>query len=204
MRCRTDKIEFRAIHLHDILFAVISAPQPERAHKSHSQTIMQLDVRTAIVLYHPTAAAILLLRRSPTKKLFPNLITGIGGKVELDQGEGNDLAAAALREFGEETTIPPTLIANLRLRLSTILTRGDLQVILLWFTGRLTALPTDLSCTEGELEFHPLNDLPIAAMIPTASQSIPFILSLPDADTTVYNGYFDQAHRLYTNRPANA
>lgn len=165
---------------------------------------MQLDVRTAIILRHPTDAAILLLRRHPSKKLFPNLITGIGGKVEIDQGEGNDLTAAALREFGEETAIPSSLIAKLRLRLSTILTRGDLQVILLWFTGQLTTLPTDLSCTEGQLAFYPTDQLPLPVMIPTASQTIPFILALPDNDETVYNGYFDQAERLHTNRPANA
>lgn len=162
---------------------------------------MQLDVRTAIILRHPTERAVLLLRRSPTKKLFPNLITGIGGKVELDAGEGADLPAAALREFVEETAIPLALVTDLRLRLSTILTRHELQVILLWFTGRLTTLPTDLSCTEGQLEFHPLDQLPVPLMIPTASQTIPFVLALPEDDMTVYNGYFDHANRLFTNRP---
>ena len=165
---------------------------------------MQLDVRTAIILRHPTAAAVLLLRRSPTKKLFPNLITGIGGKVELAAGEGNDQHAAALREFGEETAIPLAFVTDLRLRLSTILTRDALQVILLWFTGCLTTLPTDLRCTEGQLEFYPVDQLPVSFMIPTASQTIPFILSLPADDTTIYNGYFDHTNRLFTNRPTLA
>ncbi len=159
----------------------------------------KLDIRTAIILRHPTENAVLLLRRSPTKKLFPDRITGIGGKVEIDEGEGNDLAAAAWREFTEETNIPETMATDVRLRLSTILTRGDLQVILLWYTGQLTALPPDLSCTEGDLAFYPLDQLPIPAMIPTASQTIPFILALPDTDETVYNGYFDDQDRLYTN-----
>jgi 8-oxo-dGTP pyrophosphatase MutT (NUDIX family) len=161
---------------------------------------MQLDVRTAIILRHPTEDAVLLLRRSPTKKLFPNLITGIGGKVELDLGEGNDLMAAAWREFIEETNIPPTLITDVRLRLSTIVSRGELQVLLLWFTGQLTALPPDLRCTEGQLEFHRVDQLPIHAMIPTAGQTIPLILALPPGDETVYNGYFDADNRLFTNR----
>lgn len=161
----------------------------------------QLDVRTAIILRHPTESSVLLLRRSSTKKLFPDRITGIGGKVELDEGEGNDLTAAAWREFLEETTIPDTTVIDVRLRLSTILTRGELQVILLWFTGQLTALPSDLSCTEGELAFYPLDQLPIHDMIPTASQTIPFILSLPPDDETIYNGYFDAQDRLCTNYP---
>lgn len=160
----------------------------------------KLDVRTAIILRHPTEAQVLLLRRSPTKKLFPNHITGIGGKVELDEGEGDDLTAAAWREFLEETCIPRSSISDVRLRLSTILTRGDLQVILLWYTGQLTTLPTDLSCTEGELAFYPLDQLPIHDMIPTASQTIPFILALPQDDKTVYNGYFNSRDQLFTNR----
>ena len=161
----------------------------------------KLDVRTAIVLGHPTENKVLLLRRSPTKKLFPDHITGIGGKVELNEGEGNDLTAAAWREFLEETKIPDTTVTDVRLRLSTILTRGELQVILLWFTGQLRALPPDLSCTEGELAFYPLDQLPIHDMIPTASQTIPFVLALPDDDRAIYNGYFDEQNRLFTNYP---
>jgi len=161
--------------------------------------VNRLDIRTAIILRHPTEPSALLLRRSATKTLFPNYITGIGGKVEIDEGEGNDLNAAAWREFTEETNIPHNIVKNVRLRLSTILTRGELQVILLWFTGQLTEVPLDLSCTEGALAFYPFDHLPIHDMIPTASQTIPFILSLPDTDTTVYNGYFDAQDRLYSN-----
>lgn len=160
---------------------------------------MQLDVRTALVLRHPTEPSVLLLRRSPTKKLFPNLITGIGGKVELTDGEGDDLVAAAWREFQEETLIPADLVANVRLRLSTIISRGDQQVLLLWLTGQLLDLPSDLSCTEGVLEFHPITKLPVDDMIPTARQAIPFILALSANDSIVYNGFLDQNGRLITN-----
>ena len=43
---------------------------------------MTLDVRT-ILLLRNSDGRVLLLRRAANKKLFPNLITGIGGKVEL-------------------------------------------------------------------------------------------------------------------------
>lgn len=161
---------------------------------------MQLDVRTALVLRHPTANAVLLLRRSATKKLFPNLITGIGGKVELSDGEGDDLLAAAWREFQEETKISPALVTDVRLRLSTIISRGDQQVLLLWLTGKLVALPADLRCTEGDLEFHPIDQLPLDAMIPTARQAIPFILALSADDNIVYNGFLDHSGQLITNQ----
>ncbi len=161
---------------------------------------MQLDVLTALVLCHPTEPSVLLLRRSATKKLFPNLITGIGGKVELSDGEGENLLGAAWREFHEETMIPGALVADVRLRLSTLVSRGERQVLLLWFTGQLTALPPDLTCTEGELAFYAIDQLPVDRMIPTARQAIPFILSLPQADNTVYNGCFDHHGYLFTNR----
>lgn len=161
---------------------------------------MQLDVRTAIILRHPTEPAVLLLRRSASKKLFPNLITGIGGKVELTAGEGDDLIGAAWREFQEETSIPADLVADVRLRLSTIISRGDQQVLLLWLTGQLLALPPDLSCTEGELEFHPINQLPVDEMIPTARQTIPFILALAADDPIVYNSCLERSGRLITNQ----
>ncbi len=161
----------------------------------------ELDVRTALILRHPTEEKALLLRRSPTKRLFPNLMTGVGGKVELEQGEGSDLAASMWREFTEETTIPAQLIEDARLRLSTIVSRGSLQVLLLWYTGRLLQLPNDLSCTEGQLEFHPVNNLPLDDMIPTARMAIPFILALPDHDETVYNGCLMDDGRLITNSP---
>src|ERR1051325_229163 len=66
---------------------------------------MKLDVRTILLLRHPDGRQVLLLCRSPEKKLFPNLMTGIGGAVELASGEGADLEAAVLRELEEETRI---------------------------------------------------------------------------------------------------
>lgn len=161
---------------------------------------INLDVRTAIILRHPTEPAVLLLRRSATKKLFPSLITGIGGKVELAQGEGDDLLGAAWREFQEETTIPAALVADVRLRLSTLISRGDQQVLLLWLTGQLLSLPPDLSCTEGELEFHAIDHLPLERMIPTARQAIPFVLALADDDRIVYNSCLHHDGRLITNQ----
>ena len=134
---------------------------------------MKLGVFTAIVLRHPSEDAALLLRRSAGKKRFPGLITGIGGQVELAQGEGEDLGASMLREFQEETKIPLEIVADVRCRLSTLITRGDLQVLLLWFTGQLTAMPDDLSCTEGELAFFDVNALPSEQMIPTARRAVP-------------------------------
>ena len=62
----------------------------------------KLDARTIVLLYNPDQTQVLLLRRSPEKALWPNLITGIGGKVEVILGEASDIRASLLREVAEE------------------------------------------------------------------------------------------------------
>ena len=162
---------------------------------------MQLDVRTILVLRHPDRRQILLLRRSPHKKLFPNLITGIGGAVELALGEAADLDAAVLRELEEETRIGRADISDLRLRLTTVLSRDSTEVLLLWYTANLSMIPSDFLCTEGELSFFAAADLPLDLMVPTAREAIPFVISLSDDDITTYSGVYDRkSFRLLANR----
>jgi 8-oxo-dGTP diphosphatase len=162
---------------------------------------MHLDVRTILVLRHPDGRQVLLLHRSTDKKLFPGLITGIGGAVELNMGEGANLEAAVLRELEEETRISRTDISDLRLRLTTVLNRDSATVLLLWYIGKLSLIPSDLSCTEGELSFFKAQDLPLESMIPTAREAIPFVISLSDDDAMTYSGIYEpKSFRLLTNR----
>jgi 8-oxo-dGTP pyrophosphatase MutT (NUDIX family) len=163
---------------------------------------MRLDVRTILILWHPDRGQVLLLRRSAEKRLFPNLLTGIGGAVELAAGEGADLESSVLRELEEETQITRTQIEDLRLRLTTLLSRDNAQVILLWYTARLRQAPSSLSCTEGRLAFFPAQDLPIDLMVPTAREAIGFVISLGDDDHTTYSGiYSGNNFGLLANHP---
>ncbi len=162
---------------------------------------MRLDVRTILVLWHPDGRRVLLLRRSESKKLFPGLMTGIGGAVELGRGEGEDLEGAVLRELEEETRIRREEITRPRLRLSTMLSRGEEQVVLLWFTARLLKVPEDLACEEGVLRFYHAKDLPLEAMVPTARDAIAFVTSLAEDDPVTYSGvYQGETMRLITNQ----
>jgi 8-oxo-dGTP pyrophosphatase MutT (NUDIX family) len=163
---------------------------------------VHLDVRTILILWHADRRQVLLLRRSAGKKLFPNLITGIGGAVELALGEGADLESAVLRELEEETQIHRNAISDLRPRLSTVLSRDGAQVVLLWYTAKLLQFPDDLSCPEGELRFFHAQDLPLELMVPTAREAIPFVISLADDDPTTYSGIYEPKNfRLLTNHP---
>ena len=162
---------------------------------------MKLDARTILVLHDQTGSRVLLLRRSPQKKLFPNLITGIGGKIELHEGEAEDIERSLWREVSEETSLGPHQIKDLQLRLSTLLSRGDEQVVLFWFTGRLANSIDRIPCSEGELEWFDRGDLPVGEMTPTGREAIPFIVALPESEKTTFNGVYDPATlRLTTNR----
>ena len=151
---------------------------------------MKLDVRTILLLSHQNKNELLLLKRHASKKLFPDLMTGIGGKVELERGEGEQLIESMWREFKEETNIPKEITNNVKLRLTTIHKRSNLLINLLWFTGDLTETPDNLSCTEGTLHFISKDNLPKKQMIPTAYEAIHFICRLPDSDENYYNGCF--------------
>jgi len=162
---------------------------------------MRLDARTILVLQDQTGGRVLLLRRSPDKKLFPNLITGIGGKIELPDGEAEDLERSLWREVREETELGPEQIQEMRLRLSTILSRGEEQVVLFWFTGRLVAADRPIPCPDGRLEWFDRSQLPVDQMTPTGRDAIPFIVALRDDETTVYNGVYNpKTLKLTTNR----
>ena len=157
---------------------------------------MHLDVRTVLVLRHPDARQVLLLRRSPDRTLFPGRVTGLGGAVELGRGEGADLEAALWREVEEESALRPADVAGVVLRLVTLESRGAAQVVLLWFLGQLRAVPADLSCSEGELFFLDPAALPAEAMIPTARAAIDHLLALPPAAAGCRAGAFGPGAEL--------
>lgn len=159
---------------------------------------MQLDARTIVILKRNKTDEVLLLKRSSQKKLFPNLITGIGGKVELEKGEDNDLEAAAIRELHEETGLLATDLSDCRLRLTTLETRGDQLVVLLWLTATLKVELSTFEATEGMVGWYRPEDLPLAEMIPSASLAIPFVLGLPDNDQQIYTGLIEAGQTLIT------
>lgn len=157
---------------------------------------MQLDVQNILVLHHQDRQQILLLKRSPTKKLFPSLVTGVGGKVEVDKGEANNLSASVFREFTEETSILPETVDDLRLRLVTTRVGDDEVVVLLWYTGFLQTTPEDLSCNEGELFFIDRTQLDTLNFVPSARDPIRFVVALSDADHVVYTAVYDRDMQL--------
>lgn len=72
-----------------------------------SQQRYRVIPRTLIFITHEDA--ILLLKGSPTKRIWPNLYNGVGGHIERDE----TVHQAALREIAEEVGL--TAVTDLRL-----------------------------------------------------------------------------------------
>ncbi len=106
---------------------------------------------------------VLLIRRAPNRRVFPNRYNGVGGHVE----PGEDLRQAARREIAEETGIS---VETLRLAgLVLIDTHTSPGVLLAVFTGEvLEHLPVSTS-PEGTLEWVPIErvlELPVVEDFP--------------------------------------
>jgi len=120
---------------------------------------VQLEAFTVMLLFHPDGEQVLLLERSLAKKRNPGLMTGIGGTIELQLGEADDIEASMVREFNEETNIGYENIVDPKLGLVALKQIDLSSVLLFWFVGRLDSVPDDLSCTEGRLAFHRIEDI---------------------------------------------
>jgi len=138
-----------------------------------------LDVRTALFIFDETKDNILLLKRSEDKALFPGGITGIGGNVELHDGEAQDIGASCLRELQEETHITHHDIGTLTLAGTTTNQRGNTTVVLYWFcTTTPNATSLNLETKEGTLFWHPRTNIAkLPDIIPTAKEALVHILS---------------------------
>jgi 8-oxo-dGTP diphosphatase len=131
-----------------------------------------ITLYTAVVLHH--AQRYLLLRRAPTKRIAPNLWTGIGGRVEAD--ELDNLNASVLREVAEETGLSAADIERLTLRRALLHNRPhEPLTLLLFFTGELRELLTP-HCTEGALAWLTPEQLADLPMLETTRSILPLVI----------------------------
>lgn len=131
-----------------------------------------MDLRTVVVLFH--ADKLLLLRRAPWKKLYPNRWTGLGGKVELN--EPGDLLGSARRELFEETDLRSDEVSDLRLRRVVLMNKpGEGLLCLAFVTGkaRTSRVP---ACNEGTLHWVAPDDLASLDLIENAAAVLPFLI----------------------------
>jgi len=118
---------------------------------------------------------IMLLKRDSKKLLFPDKYTGIGGKIELENGE-LDIWKAMTREFCEETQKSWNNVENPKLLAAvTFLEIGSI-VNLFVFTGILSRRDPPPYCVEGELSWIDISKVFDVPLIPTARQILEAII----------------------------
>lgn len=128
--------------------------------------IKRYQVIPRVLVFLRNGADVLLLKGAPDKRIWANLYNGIGGHVEI----GEDIYSAARRELVEEcgqdvSTIELMAVANIDAG------DNDTGIMIFVFTG-WTDSRTTVSSGEGDLEWIPVNDLPLDDMV----EDLPWLL----------------------------
>ncbi len=136
---------------------------------------------------------VLLLRRGPHKRLWPNLYNGVGGHLE----PGEDICAAVLREVREETGLE---VRQVRLRGVIHVDVGDpiLGVLVFVFTATAAQRQTIVS-PDGTLEWLPVAELPRKGgeMVEDLPVLLPRVLAMGPDDPPFCAAYtYDARDRL--------
>jgi len=137
------------------------------------------------------AEEVLLLKGAPAKRLWANHYNGLGGHVEA----GEDILAAAQREWTEETGLP---VSELTLRgVVNIETDGEAGVLVFVFRGR-TQERLPRPSPEGTPEWLPLDRLADYLLVDDLPHLLPRTLGdapiffahyAPDADGVMQYGF---------------
>ncbi len=126
--------------------------------------------RTLVFVQHDDA--VLMMKRAPHRRVFPNRYNGLGGHIE----PGEDPAAGALREVTEESGLR---VHSLRLRsIHNIDAGGQTGIILFVYTAISEGRAVQNDGAEGELEWIPRERLGELDLVEDLPQLLPRILAM--------------------------
>lgn len=130
--------------------------------------------RTLVFVLHDDA--VLMMKRAPHRRVFPNQYNGLGGHIE----RGEDPAAGALREIYEESGLR---VHSLRLRsIHNIDAGGQTGIILFVYTAISEGRAVQDDGTEGTLEWIPRERLEELDLVEDLPQLLPRLLEMQDDD----------------------
>ncbi len=116
--------------------------------------------------------AVLLMKRAPHRRVFPNQYNGLGGHIERDE----DPASGALREIEEESGLR---VGSLRLRsVHNIDAGGQTGILLFVYTAISESRVIQRQSQEGTLEWVPLGRILELDLVEDLPQLLPKILNM--------------------------
>jgi len=154
----------------------------------HSLHRYQAVPRTLCFIAH--GDDVLLLRGSPTKRIWPNKYNGVGGHVEANE----DVYIAAIREMCEETGLD---VSDARLRgVINIDTGEEIGIILFVFTAQARGREARPS-PEGTLEWVRRDRVATLDLVEDLPELLPKVLAMRPDDPPFFARYhYDEHNRL--------
>lgn len=133
---------------------------------------------------------VLLMKRAPHKRVFPNQYNGVGGHIERDE----DPLTSAKREILEETGLTVT---NLQLRaIYNIDAKATTGIILFVFTAQSDSRQV-VSNDEGTLHWIPQNEVAQLDLVEDLPIILPRILNMDKDDAPLFvHVSYDQEDRI--------
>lgn len=135
--------------------------------------------------------AVLLMKRGPQRRVFPNQYNGLGGHIDRDE----DAASSAIREIEEESGLQ---VHSLRLRsIHNIDAGGQTGILLFVYTAISDSRDIPRQSPEGSLEWVETDKLGELDLVEDLPQLLPRILQM-DVDQPPMNAHvsYDQADRI--------
>lgn len=133
---------------------------------------------------------VLLMKRGPHKRVFPNRYNGVGGHIERDE----DPLTSAQREILEEAGL---VVHDVRLRAVYNIDTGEATGILLFVFTAVSRSRDVTANSEGILHWIPQNDVLSVDLVEDIPYILPRILQMQPADPPLFvHVSYDEADHI--------